>query len=87
MMATRFTKPVSLIDLINVNELLSIQEISNGLRYRFREKILPEWFKDLAKSLHFTMQDNDPGGLHGRIVSLVDDRHISPVSYRSKKWQ
>lgn len=74
-MATRFTKPIALIDFINVNELLSVQEISNELTFRFRRKVLPTWLFELARNLDFALQDDDAAQRRtGRTVSLINDR-------------
>ena len=68
-MATRFIKSKALIEHVTpANELLSVRVLDNGFRFRFGEKVLPDWFKDLARSLDFAMQDNDPARARGRDV-------------------
>lgn len=89
-MATRMIKSgPSLIDCITPpNELLDVRAIDKGFRFKFRDKTLPSWFAKLARRLDFAMQDDAPGRLRGpRLVSLIDDRHSSPVTYRSNRWQ
>ena len=88
-MATRVTKSkASLIDCVaQENELLAVRAIDKGFRFEFENNVLPPWFASAARNLGFTMQDNAPGRLRGRVVSLIDDRHSSPVPYRSNRWQ
>ena len=76
-MTIRIIKGQSLVDFIAPkNELIEVRAIKKGFRFEFKDKRLPPWFADLARHLDFAMQDNAPGRLRGRIVSLVDvDKH------------
>lgn len=68
-------KGQSLIDHITPeNELISLHATESGLRFEFRDKVLPPWFAKLAQRLDFAMQDNAPGRLHGRVVSIIAKR-------------
>lgn len=88
-MVTRFFTSKPLIDYVTPeNELLAVRTIKNGFRFEFKNKVLPPWFAKLARRLDLAMQDDAPGRLRGpRLVSLIDDRHISSVTYRSNRWQ
>ena len=55
------------------NKLFSIQEIDNGLRFKFRDKVLPKWFAQLARRYNYAMVDNLPTKSDGRVVTLVDN--------------
>lgn len=63
------------------NKLFSIREIDNGLRFKFRDKVLPNWFAQVARRYNYAMVDNLPTKKRGRVVSWVDnskyDSHFS----------
>ena len=49
-MTTRFIENKSLIDCITPPiELLDVRAIDGGFRFRFSGRVLPEWFKEMAK--------------------------------------
>lgn len=88
-MTTRFIENKSLIDCITPpNELLDVRAIDGGFRFRFSGRVLPEWFKEMAKSLNYAMVDNNASGrFEGRDVSLVNGQYISAMTHRSKRRQ
>lgn len=65
----------SLIDCIEnpINELLGYRVLANGVQFKFRERVLPKWVKQLAKIHNYAVIDNDPSSASGRLVSLVHE--------------
>ena len=72
------SKGQSLVDYITpANELLDVRAIDKGIRFEFKNRVLPTWFLDLARRLDYAVTDNAPSRLSGRVVSLIDNNKRS----------
>ena len=63
----------SLIDCVANpdNKLLGYRVLENGVQYRFRDRVLPKWVNQMAKTYNYTVIDNEPSSASGRLISLV----------------
>ena len=77
-MSRFFKNKPSLVDFITPeNVLLDARVLKNGVRFRFSERVLPPWVFELARRFDFAVTDDDPSGLRGRVVSLINDKKRS----------
>ena len=72
---TEMENKKSLIDCVANpdNALLGYRVLANGVQFRFRDRILPKWVKQMAKTHSYSVIDNDPSSASCRLISLVHE--------------
>lgn len=66
--------------------LIEIHGHEHGLQFYFDSIRVPRFMFDLVKALgpDYALQDDDPGRLHGRVISLIHHTK-KPVSTQQKE--